>query len=90
MATITQAEFEHIARKWGATALPFSREKSEQRFYINGIVLIYKGGVLYAPDGKTPIDRWFTRVVGLMSDLYKASNDVDDLHTMMEVLAIVS
>jgi hypothetical protein len=92
MALITFDDMERIAKGWGAYPVPFeSPEKTERRFYLNGMVLIWRNGTLYASDGKTPIDRWFGAVIGIMSDLYRLEHTVDDnLHTLEETIARVS
>lgn len=91
MAVLKFNDLETVARGWGAYAVPFdSKTKTERRFYLNGVVLVYRRGVLYASDGQTPIDKWFTTVVGMMSDLYKLENAIEAPPSLDEVLAIVS
>jgi hypothetical protein len=88
---LTFDELHDVAKEWGAYAVPFDgKVKGERRFYLNGMMLIYRRGILYASDGKTPIDRWFTTVVGMMSDLYKLENAIEEPPTLEEVLATVS
>jgi hypothetical protein len=93
MAVIDFDDLVKISEKWGAYAVPFDgRVKSERRFYVKGVVVIYRGGTFYASDGQTPIDKWFETVVGMMTDLYRLTHELDDgLHTLEDDrIAIVS